>query len=153
MMQSSAIESNKSHDVSYDLPASDREFLKELNKTIWSRTTDRFGSTHQFPDHKRPISADELNKSVELISVHKLPIILCSGPYANLSICVHDHSLIPQIEPETLLYLSENHFGLSGKPWKARFDFMSKFSHSQENKDICSFYGLSMPRDKFHYEY
>jgi hypothetical protein len=68
---------------------------------------------------------------------------------------VFNHSPVPDVPPERVISLSEEHFGLTGdaKDWKRRFDELAKVTHSKENRDVLAFYQFLPPGPASDYEY
>jgi hypothetical protein len=148
-------------DIEYGHPESlkdeDRKWLKELRVAIWRPTTpDRFGFTHYFPNEKRPLLQEELDKLVLLVKGQVLPCVMRSGAYGDLSITVYDHSDQPDITPDSFFSLHEDHLNFKDKTFEGhdkRFAEMSKLTHTGRNRQICEFYKLDLPQKASYYEY
>lgn len=129
------------------LSSPDLEWIKRWSSEIWDR--------HGFPNLKRRASSEELSRAVSLVRAHRLPCILHSGPYGDLSMSVLDHSDFPQVPPDTVAAVHRDHVGLEAgfDKWNASFDWFSRFTHSEENKAVLKFYSLHAPEEKSRYEY
>jgi hypothetical protein len=134
----------------------DRLWLQVLDGEIWRRSKDRYGHIHSFPiDSKVPLEAEILDRIKKLISDHCLPLVLHTGPYAELSITVYDHN-DAGIPPDRVISLDEQHLGFTGttfKTWHKTFVGMSKFTHTNENRQVCAFYKLPLPGEEQRYAY
>jgi len=143
----------------YGLPSrvspEDAAWLKKLDGEIWDRSKDRFGSTHSFESHKRKLLKEELKRVLKLVVDHRLPCVLGSGPYGNLSMSIWDHSDVPQVRPDRLISLGEDHVGLEKgfDRWDDRFKWFSAYTHSDEVRQVLAFYNMPMPEPKLRYEY
>lgn len=131
----------------------DAAFFSSLNERVWDRSVDRFGSTHSFPNCE--LSELEKELVLRLVTTHKLPCVLHSGVYGNLSISIYDHSDLPEVPPEPVAHFSSKHFGRKQtfKDWRQEWDFMSALTHSDENRRVLEFYGLPKPGPMSSYEY
>jgi len=133
----------------------DRKFMLDLHSAIWRHTVDVYGRKHSFPVAEPPLTDAQRMRAERLIRQNELPCVMHSGPYAELSIVVYDHIMYPGDRPAFLLALSEEHFGLQrgAGTWDARFDFMSRFTHTERNKEVCELYDLPQPLLKRAYAY
>jgi len=86
---------------------------------------------------------------------YRLPCVLGSGPYGNLSMRIFGHSDFPEVPPDPLISIGEKHIGLPAgfDRWNERFDWFSQFTHSDSNREILDFYGLPKPERRERYEY
>jgi hypothetical protein len=136
-----------------DLSSKDREWFSALNGRIWDRHLDNFGSVHQFENGR--LDAEEVEHLTRLIERHRLPCVLGSGPYGGLFMRIFDHSDFPGVAPDLLLAVGEKHFELPAgfDRWDERFEWFSKFTHSDSNRDVLAFYGLPAPGPRERYEY
>lgn len=131
-----------------------KAWCQKVDEEIWDRSKDRFGTSHWFESDKRKLKKSELNKLLKLIISNKLPCILHSGPYGNLSMSVYDHSDVPGIKPDRLFSLGEKHTRLPERTaWDTRFEWFAKYTHSIENQQIVDFYKLPEIKQKGYYEY
>jgi hypothetical protein len=137
------------------LSAEDVVKLREMDQSIWKRSKDRFGHTHAFPKDNRALSEKDQEYVLDLIGQHVLPCSLRSGPYGELSFSVFNHSEMPDIPPERVISLSEEHFGLKGtfETWMLVFNEMSKVTHSQRNREVLAYYQFNPPGPASDYEY
>lgn len=136
-----------------ELGEGDRTWLSDLDVEIWDRQRDRLGGGHEFAN--RELSGADLERIIQLVERHRLPCVLGSGPYGNLSMGIFDHSDFPGVPPEHLLSIGEKHVDLPTgfDNWGERFDWFSRFTHSDSNREMAAFYGLPSPKPRERYEY
>lgn len=126
----------------------DRKWLQEFNVCLWGDTHSIFGRSYKF-------SKKEINKIESLIKKHELPCVLSSGPLGDLSLHIFNHSAGVGIEPERLLAIHQNHLELPTgfDNWGIRFEYFSKFTHTDRNRELAGFYKLPIPGPESSYEY
>lgn len=136
--------------------AEDREWMRDFDKAIWKRSKDEFGCVHSFEKDDRKVKSTELKRVLALITKHRLPCILHSGPYAGLSMAIMDHADDLGKRPDQLMVLGEHHVPFkdySFKTWDMRFKWFERYTHSEINKSVLEFYDFPAPAKKERYEY
>jgi hypothetical protein len=144
-------------DLPCEVSQEDREWCLQVNQKIWRFTIDRLGLTHGFPSTDRKLTRSELTRMLKLITDHKLPCVLHSGPYGGLSMSVYDHvDYAPDIKPGRLFEIDERHVWTElarDITWDDHFNWFSRYTHNDVNRQMVAFYKLPEPQPKGRYEY
>lgn len=126
-----------------------QDWIRKLNDDIWKR----FSNGERYACRK--LTSEEKNVVVESIWKFDLPCVMRSGPLGDLSMTVYGHSPFPEVQPNPLIKIHQDHLDLPTglSEWSKRFDWFAQFTHRQRNVELATFYGLPTPRDKERYEY
>jgi hypothetical protein len=82
----------------------------------------------------------------------------------SLLLKVYEDAPIPEVGPEFLLFFEQKQIpeahgtteatlGGAGDSWKEAWKILTKWSHSDRNKQKLEFYGMEPPKDEAHYMY
>lgn len=124
--------------------------LRQLNDDIWEKLSDSDGRYAC-----RKLTPEEKSIVVDSIWRYDLPCVLGSGPLGDLSVTVFGHSPFPEVRPDSLIKIHQNHLDLPSGivHWNERFDWFSQFTHRPRNLELATFYGLPSPGPRESYEY
>lgn len=125
------------------ISGADRQFLKALNKRVWSTP---WGDA-------RPLAPEDRARVISLIRSHELPCVLRSGPIGDLSMVITDHVEVAGEGAPKLLVLNSEHLGIHELKWDDQFDFYAQFTHTDRNRELLSFYNLPPLRSRESYDY
>ena len=133
---------------------SEEKWLQTLDNQIWVRKEDRFGRIHSFPaGGQTPLSKKVKECILNLIKTRELPCVMHSGPYGGLSFSVWKYIEAPGAPPDYLISLDERHLFGERIGWHSRFDFISQFTHTDRNRELCRLRQLPFPERRSYYEY
>ncbi len=130
------------------------EIFKRITRTIQPSVWDRSRSSSTWPDSV--MTSEDAFFVLGLIEVNALPCVMGTSAYGGLYITVFDHSDAPGVAPGGVFVLFrecwEETAKLPGRS-KAIFDKLSRFTHTEDNRRICAFYGFPEPEGWEEYEY
>ncbi len=140
------------------LDAQDRDWFAVLRNEVWKTHRDS-RSGIRWGEALRELTETEIEKIWRLVELHGLPCVMINTAFGfDVGVVVYDHAPVPEIKPEALIAISGDHLpggksAPNGRKFGENFDYFSRFTHTDDNRQILDFYGFEEPKSKGHYDY
>lgn len=141
----------------WPLGQEDRQWLAELQKEVWKHHEDP-KSRIRWGEAKRELTEPEITRVWQIVERHGLPCVMSSMNFGfGVGLVIYDHSPVPEVKPEPIISVSGDHRPggktRQGPTFSDDFDYFSRFTHNDGNKQVLAFYGFEAPQSKSYYDY
>jgi len=136
---------------------------KELHEWVPPPMSQRRGLGHW--NTLRNLTEDEWQRLVALLDEGEGLVFVLGTMFGfSLLLRVYEDSPIPEVPPEFLFFFEQKQIptehgtteptlGGAADSWKKAWEILTRWSHSDRNKQKLNFYGMDAPKDEEHYMY
>lgn len=131
------------------IPDAEATWIAELRASIWEEMFDR-AQCRTWHNACRLLTNEEKRRLFSLIKRHNLPCVIDCGSFGfGLSLTVYNHAIIPGVQPERLICITDQHIvpptvrGDEAKRMRAKL--FSHFAYTEENRRMLAYYGFPPP--------
>jgi len=147
------------------MKSEDRAWLKTLQDELHRWVPPQQPRGLGYWTEERALTSDEWSRLCGLFDEGDgLVFVLGTRHGFTLLLNVLEDSPVPEVPPERLLFIDQKQIpeehgttgatlGGAGESWQEAWKILTKWSHSDRNKQKLKFYGMESPKDETYYMY